>query len=90
MLDGKYLPRFGEVEHIEDNGFRAAVFATMNRAYYFHQRLAFMEGTLVSVLTDNRQFTLLHDTVVNGCMVMPAGNSSYRNVMRNTVNSGLP
>lgn len=78
MLDSEYLPWFSEVEHIEDDGFGAAVLATVDRTDYLDQRFAFMERAFVAVLADDGQIALLHDAVVNGSMVMPTGNGSYR------------
>ena len=76
MLDGEDLAWEGEVEHVENNGFGTTVLATMDRVDDFDQRLAFMESTLITVLADDGQVALLDDTVVDGCVVMPACDGS--------------
>ena len=76
MLDGECLARFGEVEHIKDDGFGASILATMDRAYYLDQGLAFVERALLAVLADDRQVTLLDDAIVDSRMVMPAGHGA--------------
>ena len=53
MLDGYFHAGCREVEHVEDNRLVAAVLATMDRAHYFDQRLAFMGRTFVTVLADD-------------------------------------
>ena len=78
MLDGEYLPGFGEVEHIKNDRFGASVLTTVDRADYFNQHLAFMESALFTVLADNGQFSLLDDAVVDCGMMMPTGNGSDR------------
>ena len=90
MLDGEFLSGFGEVEHIEDDGFGTTVLAAMDRADYLDQGFALMEGTFVAILADDGQFALLYDAVVDSRMVVPGGNGSQGKVIRKTVNSGVP
>ena len=77
MLDSEYLTGFGEVEHIEYDGFVAAVLTPMDRADNLHQRFAFMESAFLSVLANDGQFALLDDAVIDGSMMMPAGDVPY-------------
>ena len=80
MLDGYLLSWRGEVEHVEDDRFATAILAAVDSADNLDQRLAFAEGLLGAVLTDDGQLALLHDAVVHDGMVMPAGLSADRKV----------
>lgn len=80
MLDCYLYSGGRDVEHIEDNGLRATILATMDGADYFDQRFTLVEGALRTILTDNCQVALLNDAVVDDVMMMPAGLSSDRKI----------
>ena len=53
MLDSYFCSGRREVEHIENDGFGAAVLAPMDSADDFNKSFAFMEGFLCSILAND-------------------------------------
>ena len=60
-----------EVEHIEDNGLGASVFAVVNGAYHLDDGLALMHYFLIAILVDDGQLALHQYAVVHHRMVVP-------------------
>ena len=89
MSDGYLFARSGEIEHIENDRLSASVLAAMYGADDFNQRLAFTECLLFAVLTDDGQFALLYDTVVEHRVVMPFGLGAYGEVQAFNYQFGL-
>lgn len=89
MLDGYLFARCGEIEHVEDDGFGASVLAAMDGSDDFYQRFAFMKCLLSAVLTDDGQFALLNNAVVDYRMVMPAGLGAYGKIQPQDPQFGL-
>ena len=80
LLDGYFCSGRGEVEHIENDGFRTSVLASMDSADHFNQRFAFMEGFFCSILANDGQVTLLNDAVIDYCMMMPTRFGANRKI----------
>ena len=62
----------------------------MDGADYLYQRLAFMKRLLSAVLTDDSQFALLNNAVVDYRMMVPAGLGAYGKVQPQDPQFGLP
>ena len=90
MLDGDFFPRLGEIEHVEDYGHSATVFATVDSADHFDQGFALMKRALRAVRADDGQFALLHEAVVNDRVMMPAGDGPNGEVHADHLEFGSP
>ena len=58
MLNGQGQVLLREVEHVEDDGLRASVFAVVDGVHHLDDGLALMHGLLLAVLADDGQFAL--------------------------------
>ena len=58
MLHGEGQVLLREVEHVEDDGLRAAILAVVDGVHHLDDGLALMHGLLLAVLADDGQFAL--------------------------------
>ena len=70
LLHGQRQVLLREVEHVEDDGFGAAVLAMVNVAYHLDNGSALMHHLLQTVLADDGQISLHQDTEVHHGMIM--------------------
>ena len=72
MLHGEGQVLLREVEHVEDDGLRAAVLAVVDGVHHLDDGLALMHHLLLAVLADDGQLALHQYAVVHHGMVVPA------------------
>ena len=53
MLHGEGQVLLREIEHIEDDGLRAAILSVVDGVHHFYDGLALMYGLLLAVLSDD-------------------------------------
>lgn len=73
MRDGYFCAGSGGIEHVENDRFGAPVLAAVDGADDLYHRFAGVESAFCTVRTDDGQFTLLDNTVVDDGMVVPIG-----------------
>ena len=72
MLHGQGQVFLREVEHIEDDGFRASVLAVVDGIDHLYDSLTLVDYFLLAILSDDGQLALHQYTVVHDGVVMPA------------------
>ena len=72
MLHRKWHTFLRKIEHVENDGLRAAVFAMVDGAYHLDDGFAFVNGFFVAVEADDGEIALYQYAVVHHRMVMPA------------------
>jgi hypothetical protein len=72
MLHSKGQALLREVKHVEDDRLLASVLAVVDGVHHLYDSLALMNGFLLTVLTDDGQFSLYQYSIVYHRVVMPA------------------
>lgn len=71
MLDGERHPFLREVEHIKDDRFVARVHAAVNGTDHLNDGFPGMHDLLLAVNSDDGQFPLMQNAVVDDGVMMP-------------------
>ena len=64
MLHGQGQTLLREVEHVEDDGLRAAVLAVVDGVHHLHDHLALVYRILPAVLSDDGQLALHQQAIM--------------------------
>jgi len=71
MLDGEGGSLLREVEHVEDDGLVACIHAAVDGTDHLDNRVARAYYLSLAIESDNRQFALLQDAVVDDGVMVP-------------------